>query len=376
MATESHSRQGWIIVSDIHIFLLTTPLLVNVVFWLTVSLVLASALLLLYVFVKRVRNDYELKYEQQFKSRWRPILFKYLSDEDIEPPQLSLSSQLILMQLWLNIRSQLSDDAFPRLNQFAWHAGFDRTILEILQYKTWVADNKKVRQQILAINVARAMNSTRLRDGLVEASESSNLRVNVAATVALVTTEDSAAEFSIITTLLKFGLWTPYIILKLSSIGGARILHLVSDQLDDLPSTLARNLFSLVELADDKSLLPLILDRLAKTDDDEELALAIRALARIGGSYYKSRIIPFADKANPVLRINVASSLRNIGDKDDMPLLINMLSDSNWWVRYRAAQALVRIHLSTENNIDKLLEQTTDTFGKDTLKQAFAELAL
>ena len=364
------------IVSDIALFLQQTPLLVDVVFWLTLMLVLGTVFILFYVFIKRVRNDYDLRYEKLFKDRWRPILFRYLDNEEIETPQLSQQNRILLMRLWLNIRNQLSDDAFPRLNEFAWHAGFDKTIKEILQYKTAEAEQKKIRLQLLAIHVARALNSPLLREELVEASESSNFRVNVAATAALVAIDDKAADIAIITTLLKFRQWSPFVISKLSKVGGGKILHLVADQLDELPAEQSRNLFGLVEQTDDKTLLPLILERLDKTDDLEEKAIAIRALARIGGVYYKNIIKPYCKSDEEFLRINAAASFKLIGEQGDLPELITLLSDSNWWVRYRAAQAILTIYDTIHANTNNLLTQIEDSFGRDMVKQVCAEKAL
>jgi HEAT repeat protein len=65
--------------------------------------------------------------------------------------------------------------------------------------------------------------------------------------------------------------------------------------------------------------------------------------------------------------------LGRVGTDDDRLQLAPLLSDPEWWVRYRAAQALCA--LSTAN-LDRLTRMSTshrDPFARDILAHALAE---
>ena len=53
--------------------------------------------------------------------------------------------------------------------------------------------------------------------------------------------------------------------------------------------------------------------------------------------------------------------------------LCRALSDPQWWVRYRAAQALCALPRADLAKLQALTQQLTDRFAADILRQALAE---
>lgn len=76
------------------------------------------------------------------------------------------------------------------------------------------------------------------------------------------------------------------------------------------------------------------------------------------------------------IRMQVVLTLGRLGHKEDIELLIHALNDLDWWVRYRAACALVTMPGMTEEKIAELSETLSNQFARDILQQVLAEIRL
>jgi hypothetical protein len=76
------------------------------------------------------------------------------------------------------------------------------------------------------------------------------------------------------------------------------------------------------------------------------------------------------------VRLQVVLTLGRLGHAEDEKILINALNDTDWWVRYRAASALVNMPDVTPKEINKLAETLPNPFARDILKQVKAEMDL
>ena len=65
-----------------------------------------------------------------------------------------------------------------------------------------------------------------------------------------------------------------------------------------------------------------------------------------------------------------------IGTADDASILIALLSDAQWWVRYRAAQALARLPSVDVPKLESIQAAQSDRFARDMLSQVIAEVHL
>jgi hypothetical protein len=73
------------------------------------------------------------------------------------------------------------------------------------------------------------------------------------------------------------------------------------------------------------------------------------------------------------VRMAAARALGRIGVTSDQVLLLDLLRDQSWWVRYRAAQALASLPGICRGDIETLRARTTDKFAADILTQVLAE---
>jgi HEAT repeat protein len=75
------------------------------------------------------------------------------------------------------------------------------------------------------------------------------------------------------------------------------------------------------------------------------------------------------------VRVQAARALGRVGERGDAGRLVLLLGDLEWWVRYRAAEALLELPAFTRADLDALRASLTDRFAADMLSQAMAENA-
>ena len=68
-----------------------------------------------------------------------------------------------------------------------------------------------------------------------------------------------------------------------------------------------------------------------------------------------------------------ARALGRLGAPEDRELLVEMLGDPHWWVRYHAGQALVAMPFGKLDDLTKIRTALTDRFAADMLGQVIAE---
>jgi hypothetical protein len=74
------------------------------------------------------------------------------------------------------------------------------------------------------------------------------------------------------------------------------------------------------------------------------------------------------------VRMAAAQALARVGSRQELAVLLELLRDPVWWVRYHAAQALTRLHGLEGEELEALRAGTRDAFASDMLAQAMAEM--
>jgi HEAT repeat protein len=74
--------------------------------------------------------------------------------------------------------------------------------------------------------------------------------------------------------------------------------------------------------------------------------------------------------------MQAAVTLGRLGVPGDEQLLVAILSDQQWWVRYRAAQALMTLGFVNIDGMRRILNSQTDNYARDIIKHVLAEGAM
>lgn len=74
------------------------------------------------------------------------------------------------------------------------------------------------------------------------------------------------------------------------------------------------------------------------------------------------------------VRVQATAALGRFAQPGDEPLLWRQLSDSAWWVRYRAAEALYHLPNVDPNDLMRRAHKLKDPFARDMMEQMYAEV--
>ncbi len=132
-------------------------------------------------------------------------------------------------------------------------------------------------------------------------------------------------------------------------------------------------LISYLALAHPTDYTPIILKILAETSFKEVI---IACLKLIISEDALPLVRGFFEDERWQVRMQVVLTLGRIGHSNDIKLLIKALNDLDWWVRYRAACALISMPGMTEKRLQKLSKSLPNQFSRDILKHVLAEIRL
>jgi HEAT repeat protein len=73
------------------------------------------------------------------------------------------------------------------------------------------------------------------------------------------------------------------------------------------------------------------------------------------------------------VRVQAATALGKLGTQDDEARLIALFEDEQWWVRYRAGEALASLRSMTEHKLELLQETLTTPEAQEILAPILAK---
>lgn len=303
--------------------------------------------------------------------RWQPLLARCAlgESEALELPQLLPRQRADLMLLWNQLQDGLRGSAHASLNALAIALALDEVALRWAQ-----PTQRSMLRRVLGLgtlsHLGRAADWPLLRAALDDALP----LVSLAAARALLQIDAVRAAPLVLDEFLRRGDWpTAHLGTLLRDAGAAAVAPALSQRLlEGRPDDQVR-LLPLLRFAESPHG-GSVLQRLVEVSDDPQvLSIALRQL-------HGREALPHARAhtrhADALVRSAAAQALGQIGLPEDRERLVAMLSDPDWWVRYRAAHALLALPGTDAAALASLGRRLDDAFARDALEQACAEQAM
>jgi HEAT repeat protein len=139
------------------------------------------------------------------------------------------------------------------------------------------------------------------------------------------------------------------------------------------PINQAARLVQYLELAHSTSAVPAAHTIAKSSLDPEVLSACLQLLSRAEDLDIIRECLRHEDSR---VRVQAVVALGRVGEAEDEERLIPLLSDKQWWVRYRAAQALSRLPSMREPRLKVIQAEQSNPFARDMLAQVMAEIQL
>lgn len=342
--------------------------IIRLVFWVTVGVLLLDVGLLLLLLSMRYLWLRRTKRQQQFLDIWRPILMQSLVAPSASIPQLRKPERVELLSLWNQVRASVRGKLQDNLNQIGLEMGIDLMAMQLL--------SKPVRtQQLLAIATLGHLRQKSAWQPLQKLALMSHPVISAAAARALVQIDDKAAIAWLATSICDRTDWSLIQVVQLLREVGSNtdMQPLLAEILNASPSRSLR-LFRVLELTHASQLVSIVPQLLASsTANPESIAACLRVLGQFPNYSHLKLVRQYITHPSWIVRVQAANALGKIGVEEDEAQLIAMLADRQWWVRYRAAQALAKLPFISVARLQQIRERQSDRYARDILTQVIAE---
>jgi hypothetical protein len=329
-----------------------------------------SVAVLLGVLILRSHTLRTQRRRHAFNARWRPILTRVAlgpADRDageMDLPRLTPRDARFFVEEWNVLHELLSGEAGPRLNDLARRLGIDKLAWRHLGHR-------RLSDRILAVATLGHLRERQAWDAILPLLGDENSLVSLVSARALISIDPVAAIPCVLPVIQDRDDWsTPRVADLFVRAGPAAVAApleeaILNNAAEEIPKLIA----VLPEI-----LLPtaarLVGELLRRPTDDRIKGICLRILD-------SPRELPLVRELTTHprwhLRMGAAVVLGRLGLPQDRELLVRLLSDSEWWVRYRAAQALLAMPFVEREELIALQESSDDRFARDILRHALAE---
>lgn len=340
---------------------------VQVAWWAGQGAAIGAVLMLLCVFVLHVRQHELDRRRRNVIFKWRPILTETILsswDDSIRLPRLRSDDMEPFLHEWNVFHDSVTGEAETHLNQLAFKLRIERAAHRMLR-------NKHVYTRLLGVATLGHMRDQSCWDALVPELDSDNLPLSLVAARALVQIDAVRAVPLIIPRILERDDWP-----------AGRLGSLLREAGPDAVADSLRRAIS-SGTPEGISKLVIFLDSMPGPDGDEIISELLsssddgRVIASCLNMVMNPADLPDIRRLTFHhywhVRMLAAKALGRIGEKRDTKQLVRLLADSQWWVRYRAAQALASLPWINQQALERIQSQQSDRFAVDILEQVMAE---
>ncbi|HLA35292.1 MAG TPA: HEAT repeat domain-containing protein [Rhodocyclaceae bacterium] len=329
---------------------------------LTVSSI--TLLLILVIAALRYAIDRRNCRLQALRTLWQPVFSHALEGAPFKPPRIRTREQETILLLWINFVESVRGQARQNLQQLGVELQFDRIAQRLLKRRT-------IRPQMIAMATLGRLASTPHFPELALRADDANSMLSLLAVRSLLQIDPRRGVPIVLRRLEQRDDWPLIKVAAMLREVPADILatHL-STALSTVSPSAAPRLIGLVNVSHIGDTWPMLSPFLATGQPSETMAAALK-MCHDPRALDAVRML--AAHEDWVVRAQAAATLGRIGLDSDRLRLQAMLSDPQWWVRYRAATALANLPGMTREKILELGARLDDRFAADMLTQALAE---
>ncbi|MGW8391960.1 HEAT repeat domain-containing protein [Pseudoduganella sp. HUAS MS19] len=333
-----------------------------VAFWAGIGALGLTLLVGLQIIALRMSMRRTQRREQALTLKWRPLLNAAIAGEGLgNLPDLPWRDRVLFIKLWLHLQQAVRGEASEGLNGIARRLGCDEHMRTLL-----VRGNRA--ERLLATLALGHMRDKESWAALARAAHATDSASSVHALWALVQIDAARAAQEMAPLLLRRDDWPLSQLANILQNARSEWQPVLAGALSRVsPEELPQALRLVAALRID---LPQAQLQEFLGSPQPDIVLAALRLARTPGVIGQVR--RHLQSNDWRIRLQAVRALGELGDRSDVARLRNLLSDPEWWVRYRAAQALLALPFLTEAELAQL-QDSGDRYAADMLAQVLAE---
>lgn len=345
----------------------THILIIKYSFWAGMVFVFLSIFLFTVIIVNRLYVARQQRRHQIFLKKWRPILLDNLYSIPTSLTAVPKRDTTSFLLLWNHLQEILKEDARDRLAILARSLEIDKVAIKMLA-------SRKTSKCLLALSVLGNLRKEQAWDKIEKFVNNKNMLLSLTALNALAKINPTRAVQIIIDFMVKQDNWPDYKIANILYEIGSKTFSepLAKAILSTNPEKQAR-LLTFMRFANGTVAVPIARKLLKESSDTEVISACLNLLGLLSDIRDARLIKDFIKHPASPVRIRAVSALGNIADDQELHVLEECLSDSEWWVRYRAAQAISTLPSMNRDLMEIIKKRQTDRFAVDILNYVISE---
>jgi HEAT repeat protein len=298
-------------------------------------------------------------------ARWRPLIV-------VEPtatalPDLSAPERTGFIRVWNDVHSALRGGTTENLARIARE-------LKLEEHLHGALESRSFHDRVMAIVALGHVRSARSFTHLATHLDDRSPIMSLCAARALMQADPQRAAPLLVARIVVRSDWSQGSIAAiLQEAGGAIATGQLADVTGRAHGELASRLIRLLAGASADSAAPLIRDWLRSSADERVVTTCLQVISNPADL---DCVRPLLVHPRWHVRMLAAATLGRLGVPGDDQRLITMLSDSQWWVRYRAAGALLHLSFAGRERLRQIQQTHTDPYARDIITQVLAEQAI
>lgn len=115
--------------------------------------------------------------------------------------------------------------------------------------------------------------------------------------------------------------------------------------------------------------IPILIDLLKKSKNDEETISAIKALGHLKAKNSMPLLLEHLNSEHPIIRAQSAKALGAFKDEKTAKPISRLLEDTDWWCRFHAASSIYQLGETGRKYLQNFLKNTRDPDAKGIITQ-------
>jgi hypothetical protein len=343
--------------------LTSSDLVIRLSFWTGVAALATAVPVLVGVMVLQYFSQRRRRRAQRFRAVWHPVLIQSLIEVPTDLPALRPDEIRLFLDFWVYLHETIRGDATASLDEVMRLVGAGGAAKQML-HSSGLAD------QLVSVVALGHLRERSVWDELQRLLYSPSPELSLAAARALVLIDAQAAMDALAPLL---GARVDWSLVKvagiLSDAGSDTAAPALNQALAGASPDAAERLIRCLEATGSPISLPLVRQMMGREETDGQLLIAcLRYVGRCGGPTELSVVRARLAHSRWPVRLHAVLTLGKIGVAEDVPLLVSRLTDDEWWVRYRAAEALAGLPCVGLPRLQQIQTDHTDSLVRDLLR--------
>jgi len=344
--------------------------LADVVVWVLVGESLLVLVLVFRLFWIRISRSARERHRLRIIGAWRREIVRAVHEERTPPAPPAGADSEDLLSIWNEYHSLLDGSAQERLNEFAQRAGIAGTARRMLA-------SNRLKSRLLALTAIANLRDRSFVTELHRFAKDRDPSISFIAVKALVRIHPDEAIVILVQALAARDDWsTAQVAVLLREAGPACHSAPLAGAALTASFPHRSRLVRLLEGAQAQEALPAVRRILDACQDEETICACLLVIGRFRNPKDLDLVRSFLNHSSANVRIRAVTALGQICENEDRAHLVQMLSDREWWVRYRAAQALACLPGMDRPQMGAIQSEHADFMARDIIDHVLAEESL